>query len=153
MADISLEQIKKLREETNAGVMDAKRALADADGDFKRAKELIKEKGLARSEKKADREAKAGFIFAYIHGNGSVGVLIELNCETDFVAKTEQFNELAKEIAMQVAAMGGEDIDEVLGQAYIRNAKIDIKQLIMETSAQVGENIQLKRFVRYELGA
>ncbi len=105
MAEITLELIKELRERTGAGVMDCKKALKEADGDIEKAIEILRKMGIAKAEKKLDREAKEGIIEAYIHPGAKLGVLIELNCETDFVAKNEEFKKLAKEIAMQIAAM------------------------------------------------
>lgn len=152
MAQYDLEVIKQIREETKAGVMDVRRALEEANGDVQKAKEIILQKGLAKAEKKSDREAKAGFVYAYIHGNHKVGVLLELNCETDFVAKTDEFGFLAKEIGMQIAAMTPKDVEELLEQPYIRDAKQTIKDLIGSVIGKIGENITLRRFVRYELG-
>jgi elongation factor Ts len=148
--DITL--IKQLREETGAGVMDAKKALADSQGDYERAKQLIAEKGLARAEKRADRETKQGIIYSYIHGNGSVGVLLELNCETSFVAQTDEFKALAHEIALQIAAMKPETLNELLSQDYIRDGSKKIDDLIKELVGKTGENVVLNRFKRYELG-
>lgn len=149
-ADIEI--IKQIREETKAGVMDVKRALAEANGDVEKAKELIRQKGLARAEKKGDREVKSGFIYAYIHSNQKVGVLIELNCETDFVAKNDDFVMLAKEIGMQVAAMNATSVEDLLSQPYIRDPKQTIEDVIKGTIGKFGENITLRRFARYELG-
>jgi len=149
-ADIEI--IKQIREETKAGVMDVQRALAEANGDVEKAKEIIRQKGLARAEKKSDREVKSGFIYAYIHSNQKVGVLIELNCETDFVAKNDDFVTLAKEIGMQVAAMNATSVEDLLSQPYIRDPKQTMEDVIKSTIGKFGENITLRRFVRYELG-
>ncbi|MEO0254106.1 MAG: translation elongation factor Ts [candidate division WOR-3 bacterium] len=105
MADISLNLIKELRERTGAGVMDCKKALLESNGDIEKAVEILRKIGIAKAEKKLDREAKEGIIEAYIHPGAKLGVLVELNCETDFVAKNEEFIKLAREIAMQIAAM------------------------------------------------
>lgn len=147
-----LDKIKKLREETGTGVMDAKKVLEEAEGDLEEAKELLLEKGFEKAEKKAGREAKAGVVYAYIHTNNRVGAMLELNCETDFVAKNKEFKKLAKEIAMQVASMNPEDVDELLEQKYIRDQEKTIEALIAEQINKLGENIQIGRFIRYELG-
>jgi elongation factor Ts len=105
MAKVSTEQIKQLREMTGAGIVDCKKALEEAGGDINKAVEILRRKGIAKAEKKASRETTEGAVFSYIHGGGRVGVLVELNCETDFVARNELFQELGREIAMQVAAM------------------------------------------------
>jgi len=149
---VDIEIIKQIREETKAGVMDVQRALADAGGDVEKAKEIIRQKGLAKAEKKSDREVKSGFIYAYIHSNQKVGGLLELNCETDFVAKNEDFVSLAKEITMQIAAMNATSVEDLLSQPYIRDPKQTIEDLVKGTIGKFGENITVRRFVRYELG-
>lgn len=149
---ISMEDIKTLREKTNAGIMDAKKALEESNGDMEKAEEWIRQKGMQRAEKKADRETKAGIIASYVH-MGKIGVLVELNCETDFVAKTDAFVNLGKEIAMQVSSMNPESVDELLAQAYIREASKTIAEVVKETAGKVGENVTVKRIVRFELGA
>jgi len=147
-----LEKIKTLREKTGAGVMDAKRALEEANGDIQRAENIIIEKGLAKMEKRAEREVTCGRIYAYIHATGEVGAMIEVACETDFVAKTDEFNNLCKEMAMQVASMEPEDVDELLEQDYIRDGSKKIKDLLTEFISKTGENTKIVRFVRFELG-
>ena len=165
---ITTEQIKALREETGAGVMDAKRALEDANGDAAKAKAILREKGIAAAAKRADRETSNGVVESYIHGGGRVGVIVELNCETDFVANTENFRTLAKNIAMQVAAMNpqvvsaddpdrakheGSDEEVVLmAQTFIKDSSSTIGQLVQDAIASTGENIRVRRFVRFELG-
>ena len=143
--------IKKLREETGAGVMDAKKALEETRGDFKKAKDYLREKGIERAAKKSDREIKAGRIFAYIHANGKVGALVKLGCETDFVAKTDEFEKLGTEIAMQTAAMDPKDVKDLLEQDYIRDPSKKIKDLLTETIAKIGENITLSQVSRVEI--
>jgi len=140
--------IKKLREETGAGVMDAKKALEDASGDLVKAKELLKAKGLEKAQKKADREIKSGKVFTYIHGEGRVGSIIKLGCETDFVAKNEEFVKLGNEIVMQVAAMNPENIDDLLEQNYIREASKQVKDLLTDAIAKIGENITIVEIYR-----
>src|SRR5919198_2148632 len=105
MAEVSTAEVRRLREETGAGVMACKRALVAAEGDFGRAKELLRQQGLAAAEKKAERATSQGLVECYIHGGGRIGALVEVNCETDFVARTAEFRELARELAMQIAAM------------------------------------------------
>ena len=158
------ELIKELREITGAGIMECKKALDDAVGDLGKAQQLIKERGLALAEKKAGREASQGVIDSYVHA-GRIGSLIELNCETDFVARTDDFKTLAREIAMQVAATNptrisgeaGEDATDgdvpLLDQPYIRDPSRTVQQLINETIAKVRENIVVRRFSRFELGS
>jgi len=152
MAKSSLELIKKLREETGAGVVDCRTALEENDGDIAKAKEFLVAKGLEKAAKKADRVANSGLVFAYIHGGGKVGAMVEIACETDFVAKTDEYNHLAKEIAMQVASMDAKDLEELLAQSYIRDSKMTIDGLVKSAVAKIGENIMIKRFVRYGLG-
>ena len=146
------DQVKRLREETGAGVMDCKRALDEAKGDFEKAKGLIKERGLAKAKEKADREAKEGVVEAYVHAGGRIGAMVELSSETDFVARNPDFRELAREIAMLVAAMDPTDVDQLLGQPYIRDASKTIGELVTTIAASTGENVQVKRFKRFELG-
>lgn len=165
--EITTAMIKELREETGAGVMDAKRALEESKGDTKRAKEILREKGMAAAAKRADRETSNGVIESYIHAGGRIGVLVELNCETDFVANTEDFRNLARSIAMQIAAMNPlcaapedrtpdmEGTDEevcLLKQPFIRDSARTIGDLLHDTVAKTGENIRVRRFVRFELG-
>jgi len=194
---VSIEQIKELREETGAGIMDCRKALEQADGDFQKALEALREKGLATAAKRADRVASEGVVELYSHGNGRVGVMVELNCETDFVGRSEGFRILAHELALQIAAgapmyIREEDIpadvleherslaraaaleegkpeavaerivegrlakfmDEtvLLRQVYIRDDSLTIQQLMMDKVASIGENIVIRRFVRWELG-
>lgn len=165
--EITTAMVKELRESTGAGVMDAKRALEEAGGDMKRAAELISEKGIAAAAKRADREARQGVVEAYIHAGGRIGVLVEVNCETDFVANTADFRQLAREVAMQIAAMnpavvspedrtaeheGPDDVVCLLAQPFIRDPGKSIGELVRDVVAKTGENIRISRFVRYELG-
>ena len=157
----STELIKELREKTGAGIMECKRAIEDATGDLTRAEQLIKERGLANAEKKAGREAGQGLIESYIHA-GRIRAMIELNCETDFVARTDDFKLLAREIAMQVAATNPSRISSkeestdgdvpLLDQPYIRDASKTVQDLLNETIARVRENIVVRRFARFEVG-
>lgn len=148
----TLEEIKNLREQTGAGVMDAKKALEETDGNMTKAIEWIRMKGIQRAEKKADREAKQGIISSYIHMGGKVAALVELNCETDFVAKTDDFMSLGKELAMQVASMNPQTVEELLEQPYIRDAKVSVKDLVKSTAGKLGENVVVARISRFAVG-
>ena len=140
-----------LRERTGAGIMDCRTALTDADGDAEKAVELLRQKGLSAASKKSSREANQGLVESYVHG-GRLGAMIELNCETDFVARTDDFKQLAREIAMQAAANGADDVDSLRGQSYNRDTSRTIGDLINDTVAKVGENVVLRRVTRFELG-
>ena len=164
---VTVDDVKRLREETGAGVMDAKRALDESGGDFAKAKELLRERGMAAAAKRAERSTGQGVVEAYIHGGGRIGALVEVNCETDFVARTEAFRTLARDIAMQVAAMdpsaltpeevstdlpGEAKEHALLTQAFIKDGSRSIQDLIQDVIAQTGENIRVTRFSRFELG-
>lgn len=151
MAQLDLKAIKKLRDETSASIADCRRALEESNGDEKKALEWLKKRAGEIAAKKADRETGQGIIEAYIHGGGKVGVLVELLCETDFVAKTDEFKQLAKEVAMQVAAMNPEDVDALMKQDYIRDGSLTIEQLVKNAIGKIGENITVKRFIRFEI--
>lgn len=148
---ISMEQIKQLREKTQAGIMEAKKALEESAGDMKKAEAWIGTHSLVKAEKKADRETSQGAIGAYIHHDSKRGALVKLLCETDFVARTDEFRNLARELAMQVTSMNPESKEAFLEQEYIRDPKLTISALIKQTAAKTGENIQLGEFVRLEL--
>ena len=149
---ITTEMIKQLREKTNAGIMDAKRALEESHGDMKKAEEWIKQKGMQRAEKKSGNEAKQGIIASYVHQGSQVVAMVELNCETDFVARNENFVTLGKEVAMQVASMKPATVVELLDQPYIRDPQTSIKNLVRETAGILGENIVVARFTRMAVG-
>ena len=196
MADISAELVKELRERTGAGFMDCKRALTDADGDLDKAALILRDKGLAAAAKKADRDAREGLVSSYIHTGGRVGVLIEVNCETDFVARTDEFQKLVRDLAIQVAGMNAVYVDSdgipadvldakkaelladpatqkkpetirpqivegqlkkwysqvcLLDQPF-RDEERSVRDLVTEKIATIGENIRVRRFVRYALG-
>ncbi len=159
---MTMDLIKQLREKTGAGVMDAKKALEEVLSNSKletrkskqmleEAAKIIQKRGLARAEEKADRETSQGLIYAYIHHDGKSGALIKLACETDFVARTDDFKNLAKELAMQVTSMDPKTVDEFVGQDYIRDSSMKIGDLIKQTAGKVGENIQLIEFKRLGL--
>lgn len=167
MPEVTTAMVKELRDATGAGIMEAKRALEEAGGDMKRAADILRERGLAAAAKRAGRETRQGVIEAYIHAGGRIGVLVELNCETDFVANTPEFRQLAKDIAMQIAAMNplvvsaeertpemeGPDEEVVLlKQPFIRDSSKTIEELVREVIARTGENVRVSRFVRFELG-
>ena len=152
MTKVNADQVKKLRGETGTGVMDARRALIEADGDFEEAKKILKAKGAEAVEKRVERTTSQGLIETYTHTGGKVGSMIHLACETDFVAKTDEFKKLALEIAMQVAAMNPENTDELLKQEYIRDSGKSVKELVAETVSKTGENIQIKKIARFALG-
>lgn len=148
---VDLTAIKKLRDETSASIADVRRALEETKGDEKKALVWLKKRAGEIAAKKADRQTGEGLIEAYIHGGGKVGVLVELLCETDFVAKTDEYKKLAREIAMQVAAMNPDTVDSLLKQEYIRDSSQTIEQLVKSMIGKLGENITVKRFTRFEI--
>ena len=197
MANISAAMVKQLREKTGAGMMDCKNALSEVEGDVEKAIELLRKKGLATAQKRAGRALSEGMIQSYIHMTGKLGVLVEVNCETDFVAKNDDFQEFTKNLAMHIAAtnplgISPEDISQeiiekekeiyraqaldtgkpenvidkivegklnkfyqescLLNQPYVRDTDISIADLINQMIAKIGENISIKRFIRYQIG-
>lgn len=195
MAQITAELVKTLREKTNVGMMECKNALTEADGDLEKAETILRKKGIAKADKKADRQTKEGIIASYIHLAGRVGVLIEVNCETDFVAKNESFRDFVKDVTLHIAAsnprfLQREDIpadfiakereiaaEQVKGkpanivdkivdgkvdkifadnclleQAFIKNPDITIRDLVKSKISELGENLVIRRFVRYAVG-
>lgn len=166
---VTTEAIRELREKTGAGVMDCRRALEQSGGDMQKAIAVLQQQGLERAEKKSGRVASQGVIDSYLHAGGRIGALVELNCETDFVAREEGFRALAHEIAMQIAATSPEYVSEedapgdlsdddkkqkvLLQQPFIKNERQTIGQLIIERAAKYGENVRVRRFTRFELGA
>jgi elongation factor Ts len=166
--DISTEMIKELREQSGAGIMDCRSALLGTGGDMEKALEVLKEKGLLKAQKKSERATEQGLVEAYIHNTGRIGAMIEINCETDFTARTNEFKEMAHCLAMQVAALSPQFISKeeipkgaevepqeacLLLQPYIKDPTKNVEDVIMETIAKVGENIRIGRFIRYELGS
>jgi elongation factor Ts len=149
---ISMDLIKELREKTSAGVMDCRKALEEANGNIEKAAEILRKKGIEKAEKKADRVTEQGLIEAYIHQTGKIGAMVEVLCETDFVARTEDFKSLCHELAMQVASMNPKDKEDLLKQEYIRDGSKTISDLIKETIAKLGENIVVKRIARIGIG-
>jgi elongation factor Ts len=166
---ITTDDIRRLREVTGAGVMECKRALTQAEGDFERAQKILRSQGAVIAEKKAGREASQGVIEAYVHTQRErpVGVLVEVNCETDFVARSDDFKQLARDLALQIAAMNpkqlsvddgpaGEELDSqevLLTQPFIRDPDQSVQDRINETVSRVRERIVVRRFSRFELGA
>jgi len=175
---VTTAQIKELREKSGAGIMESKRALEETNGNIEKAIELLRQQGVAKASKKADREASQGVVEPYIHGGGRIGALVEVNCETDFVARTPDFQSLAHDIAMQVAAtapryISGDDIPEsdfaaleaefgsreeaiaqtaLMDQIFIKDGKKTVRELVKEHIGKLGENIVVSRFSRFELG-
>ncbi|MCY3603350.1 MAG: elongation factor Ts [Chloroflexi bacterium] len=160
--------VKELRDSSGSGVMDAKRALEEADGDMTQAAAILRERGLAAAAKRAERETGQGVVDTYIHAGGRIGALVEVNCETDFVANTDEFRSLVHEIAMQVAAMnpavvsaddreagleGADDEVALLSQPWVKDASKTISDLVQDSMAKTGENIRVRRFARFELGS
>jgi len=159
--------VKELRGQCGAGIMECRNALLEAEGDIDKALQILKEKGLLKAKKKAGRATTQGLIETYVHTGGRIGAMVEVNCETDFVARTDEFKELAHHLAMQVVAMppqfiSKEEVPEgvniesetacLLLQPYIKSPDMTVQDIITETIAKVGENIKVKRFARFELG-
>jgi elongation factor Ts len=166
--EITTQMIKELREQCGAGVMDCRSALVSTKGDVEKALAILKEKGLAKAQKKAERVTMQGMVESYIHTAGRIGALVEVNCETDFVARTDDFKRLVHDIAMQVAALAPKYISEedkpkdneaasvevcLLSQPFIKDPTKTINDLIVETISKTGENIKVRRFTRYELSS
>jgi len=165
--EVSTARVKELRDQTGAGIMNCRNALLEAQGDMEKALQILKQQRLFQAEKKAERSATEGIIEAYVHAGGRIGAMVEVNCETDFVARTDEFKELAHHLAMQVAALAPEFISReeipeetdikpelacLLLQPYIKNTDRTVQDVITETIAKVGENIKVSRFARFELG-
>ena len=165
--EVSVEAIKELRQRTSAGIMDCKRALQESDGDLARAEEFLRAQGIASAAKKASRATNQGVVESYIHSGGRIGALVEVNCETDFVARTDDFKGLAHDLAMQVAAMSplyidddeipdGEDVDPqqacMMQQPFIKDPSRTVKDLVNEMVGKLGENVRVRRFTKFSLG-
>jgi len=148
---IDVNLIKQLREETQASIADCRKALEESNGDYKKAQDWLKKRGAEIAEKKADRETAEGVVESYVHGNGKIGVIVSVLCETDFVARTEEFKKLAHEVAMQISAMNPKNVDELMKQEYIRDSKFTIDDLVKEAIGKIGENIKIREFSRIEL--
>jgi len=151
MAKISIDEIKRLRSLTGVGITDAKKALQEAGGDFDKALSEMRKKGLTKAEKRGEREARAGLIGSYVH-DGRIGVLVEVNCETDFVAKTDEFKELVKDLTLHIAASDPENEKELLDQPFVKEPSKTVGDVVKEANAKLGENIVVRRFSRLALG-
>ena len=143
---INIEDIKKLREKTGAGMSDCREALEEAGGDMEKAIKKLRDLGIKRAEKKAEREVKAGAVFSYVHHTGRLGSMVALACETDFVAKTDDFQKLGKELALQVASMQPESVEILLEQEYVRDSSKKVSELILEVVGKLGENVVITDF-------
>jgi elongation factor Ts len=152
MTKIDPKEVQRLRAESGAGVMDCKRALEESGGDYAKALALIKERGIQSLAKRSEREAKEGLIASYIHSGGRIGSLVELASETDFVSRGDEFQKLAQEIAMQVAAMDPASVEELLEQPYIRDGSKTIKDLVTAVATSTKENVHVRRIERFALG-
>ncbi len=164
--EISAAAVRSLREETGAGVMECRRALEEAGGDVSKARDILRQSGLLRAEKRTGRVARQGLVDTYLHAGGRIGSIVEVNCETDFVARTDDFRELAHNLAMQVAATNPkylspedapqeETVDEaefLLLQPFIKDPGKSVKDIITDVISKTGENVQVRRFARFELG-
>jgi elongation factor Ts len=149
--DFDINIIKKLRDETGAGIMDVKNALNSSNGDINLAKEELYKKGLAKAEKRSDRETNEGIVYSYIHNGSKIGAMVMLTCETDFVAKTEDFTKVAKELALQVSSEEYESLEALLNSPYIRDESKKVSDLVADLSAKTGERVELKNFVRFAI--
>ena len=147
---ISVEQVKKLREETGISISECKKALEGTKGNMEKAKEILKKMGRDLAKQRVEKEAKAGIIESYIHPGKRIGAMVELNCESDFVARSEDFQKLAHELCLQIAAISPDETP-LFSQPYIRDETKTIKDLIDEYITKLGENIVLAKFVRYEI--
>lgn len=146
-----IELVKKIRQETSLGIMEIKSAVEEAGGDEKKAKEILKEKGYKKAESKTERETHQGRVATYTHSTGKIGVMVELLCETDFVAKHEDFLALSKDVCLQIAAMNPETVEDLLKQEFIKDSSKTIEQMIKTLVAKFGENMKLTRFARFEI--
>jgi len=147
---VTIDKIKQLRQKTGVSILECKKALKETGGDIEKAKEVLRKRGKEIAQQKSQRETGQGIVESYIHANKKVGVLLELNCETDFVAKNKDFQELAHELSLQIAAMDDEEIP-LLGQSWIKDESKTVKELIEEYISKLGENITVKRFTKYEI--
>ena len=146
---VTIEQIKQLREETAVSLQDCRKALEEASGDLDKAKQILREWGKEMANKRAGRGTEQGLIVSYIHPNKRIGVLLEVGCETDFVAKSADFQTLTHELSLQIAAMGEET--PLLEQAWVKDQGKTIAELLNDYIVKTGENIEVKRFTRYEI--
>lgn len=147
---MAMEDVAKLREMTGSGIVECKKALDEAEGDLDRAKDILFERGIARAEKKSDRATGAGLLEAYIH-NGRVAVILELRCETDFVARNDKFKELAHDLAMHIAAINPETVEEMYTQPFVKDPSMTVEGLVKNMIGTIGENMKVEKFVRFEI--
>ena len=150
MAAVTSAMVKELRERTSAGMMDCKKALVESDGDMEKAIEWLREKGLSQAAKKASRIAAEGAVAQYVSEDGTVGALVEVNCETDFVANTDNFKNFANSVAKHIALANPADVDALLSQKYVDDQSKTISDMISDATVVIGETISFRRFVRYE---
>ena len=146
-----IELVKKLRKEMGLGIMEIKAAVEEAEGDEVKAKQILKEKGFKKAETKSERETHQGRVATYTHSTGKIGVMVELLCETDFVAKHEDFVELTKNLCLQVAAMNPETVEDLLKQEFIKDGSKTVEEMIKSLVAKFGENMKLNRINRFEI--
>jgi len=146
-----IELVKKIRMETGLGIMEIKSAVEEVNGDEVKAKQILKEKGFKKAESKAERETHQGRVATYTHSTGKIGVMVELLCETDFVAKHEDFLALTKDLCLQIAAMNPKTIEDLLKQEFIKDGSKTIEEMIKTLVAKFGENMKLTRFARFEI--
>lgn len=149
---ISVEQIKSLRAKTGAGMHDVKDALEQSGGNEEQALAILKEKGLSTAAKKSERTTSQGLIETYVHGGGRIGAMVEVNCETDFVARNDDFKAFVHDLVLQIAAMKPETVEELLTQEFFKEPTLTIQDLLTDTIAKIGENIKINRISRFELG-
>lgn len=147
-----VDDIRQLREETSCGVIECKKALEESKGDFQKAKELLRKRGLEMAAKKSDRVAKEGRVESYVHHGNKIAAVVEVNCETDFVARNEDFIAFTRNLAMHIAALNPENVQALLAQPFVKDASKTIQDLLNELVAKIGENIQINRFVRFKVG-
>ena len=151
MVMINIAQLKKLRQETGLSISECKKALEETKGNINLAKEILRKWGREFAQKQSKRKVKEGLIATYLHPNKKIGVILEINCETDFVARSEDFQKLAHELCLQIAAMDPQDIDSLFNQPWIKEETKNIEDLIESFIAKLGENIVIRRFTRYEI--
>jgi elongation factor Ts len=146
-----IELVKKIRVETGLSIMEIKAAVMEAEGDEKKAKQILKDMGLKKVEKRAEKEVHQGRVATYTHGTGKIGVMVELLCETDFVAKNEEFLTVTKDLCLQIAAMNPKTVDELMEMEFIKDPSVKIKDLVTGLVAKFGENIKVGRMERFEI--
>jgi len=151
MTKVTAKEVKQLRQATGAGMMEVKKALEEAKGDGKKAREILKKKGLEKLNKRAAKATGEGQVYSYIHAGGRVGAMVMVKCETDFVARSQEFETLCKELAMQVASMNPKNVKELLKQDYIRDPKKKVGDLVKEAAAKLKENVLVEKIVRLSL--